>query len=60
MAISLEAKILANRWCLNPKMVAAWMQARGFKTALDLRVFSSDHQTAMNKALSDFWDWATE
>ncbi len=60
MAEEREAKILAQRWCLHPKAVATWMKAREFKTVMNLMVFGSDHQEAMDKALADFWTWATE
>jgi hypothetical protein len=55
----LESEILAQRWGVDQRAVLKWMKAKGFKSAMDLRVFSADHSTAMKKALADFWEWAT-
>lgn len=55
----LESEILAIRWGVNEKAVLKWMKARGFKSAMDLQVFSVDHGEAMEKALADFWEFST-
>ena len=54
-----EANILADRWALRPRPVLVWMKARGFISAMDLRVFSLDWKESMNLALADFWEFST-
>jgi hypothetical protein len=36
-----------------------WLKARGIGTVKDLMRFGLDHSQAMDKALVDFWEWAT-
>ena len=55
----LESEILAMRWGVGKRAVLKWMKAKGFKSALDLRVFSADHGESMNLALADFWEFST-
>ena len=55
----LESEILAQRWGVDQRTVLKWMKAKGFKSAMDLMRFGLDHAQAMDKALADFWDWAT-
>lgn len=56
---TLEAKVLAGRWGVDWRAVLKWMQARGLRDLMDLRVFSMDHHEAMEKALADFWEFST-
>lgn len=55
----LESEILAQRWCVNHHAVLKWMKTRGFKSAVDLMVFGGTHAESMERALTDFWEWAT-
>ncbi len=55
--LSIEAKVLAARWGINPTAIRAWMKARGFRSVVDLMRFSMNHAEAMDRALADFWEW---
>ena len=53
------ALTLAARWGVSERAVLQWLKAREIGTIKDLMRFGLDHAQAMDKALADFWDWAT-
>ena len=53
------ALTLAARWCVSEQALLQWLEAREIGTIKDLMRFGLDHAQAMDKALADFWDWAT-
>ena len=53
------ALTLSARWGVSDRAVLQWLKARKIGTIKDLMRFGLDHSRAMDKALDDFWRWAT-
>ena len=53
------ALTLAARWGVSDRAVLKWLKAREIGSIKDMMRFGLDHSTAMDKALTDFWEWAT-
>ena len=53
------ALTLAARWGVSDRAILQWLKAREICTIKDMMRFGFDHSQAMDKALNDFWEWAT-
>jgi hypothetical protein len=57
------AETLADRWGIPKrgiKIIEAWIKDRQITRIIDLRKYGKNHADAMNNALNDLWNYATE
>lgn len=59
MSVELEARTLANRFCMQTEVVEQWMKANSLSSIMDLkkRYPGKSHAKAMDLALDEIWEF---